>query len=326
MKRKSLKNEQYFYDMNIAKILNSPITDWSHIVRKSLGNKRFAKRSMKVDWKKYTIENYLFAHTTIVASVETEKDGFTIKDPCYELVNANGNSWTNEVLKGCFRTFIGKPVFEEHVEIPGLSKGIILDAVLRPVEYVGSNGKTANVYYCDLMTATDRRHKMLVNDIETGKLSTQSMGVRLNYATCSVCGAVIGNDDEECEHLKNDMGNWVFYKGKKKFCAELVGSVDKKGKYVKDSCDFFETSWVESPAFEGAVLNHFIETPEIRGARENLACLSEDPLDYLYHLRVADRRGKTMINVLIALLEEEKRKEQNNSIAKAIYKNLKEKI
>lgn len=55
----------------------------------------------------------------------------------------------------------------EHVQIEDLSKGRIVDAVARDI---------GESIYVDILVATDRRHKDLIQAIESGKMSTMSMG------------------------------------------------------------------------------------------------------------------------------------------------------
>lgn len=165
-----------FLDAHVVKILDQPKQQWNYLKRKTMGSKRFAGLQDQVDWSLFNPKDYLFTHDTIVASVQVAKDGYTIVDPCHELVNANGNAWSNQVLSHAFRTFIGKPNFYQHYQIQGFEKGLILDAVLRPVTYVGSNGKKADIFYVDLLVATNRKHKDIVRRIIDGQLTTMSMG------------------------------------------------------------------------------------------------------------------------------------------------------
>lgn len=165
-----------FLDAHVVKILDHPKQQWNYHRRKTMGSKRFAGLQDQVDWSLFNPKDYLFTHDTIVASVKVAKDGYTIVDPCYELVNANGNAWSNQVLSHAFRTFIGKPNFYQHYQIQGFEKGLILDAVLRPVTYVGSNGKKAQIFYVDILVATNRKHKDIVKRIVDGQLTTMSMG------------------------------------------------------------------------------------------------------------------------------------------------------
>ena len=133
-------------DMPVATVLLNPRQEWSRLATGN-GRMRIA-RDLEVDWKQFTPDNYLFSHCTIVASVATEDNGFHIKPACNDLVNNNGNAWTNEVLLATFRTFVGGENYLEHVQVPELSKGKLLDAVLRPLTYTDKMGQTADIYYC----------------------------------------------------------------------------------------------------------------------------------------------------------------------------------
>ena len=128
------------FNLPVMGILNNPQTEWNQMRKSARGNIRTAFRDLNVDWKKYNTKDYLFTHDSIVCSVETEENGYNIKKPCEELVNANGNAWKNEVLLHCFRTFIGGDNFSEHIQIPALSKGKILDAIIRPVVHHSKYG------------------------------------------------------------------------------------------------------------------------------------------------------------------------------------------
>lgn len=167
-------------DLPVATILHNPAADWK---RTAFGGNRIA-RDVQVDWKEFTPDKYLFTHVSIVCSVETEDNGFYIKPACSDLVNSNGNAWTNEVLLATFQTFRGAYNYLEHVQIPSLSKGTILDAVVRPVKFKDAHGRTADIFYVDILVGTDRIHTDLVKNIESGKLTTMSMG-------CSIAGTPV---------------------------------------------------------------------------------------------------------------------------------------
>ncbi len=292
------------FSANIRRILTSPERDWRNFVLSNRGGLRTAYRDIDVDWNVYNIRDYLFTHDSIVASVATEKDGYTIRPAAEELVNANGNAWTNEVLLNCYKTFIGGENYYEHVQVPSLSKGKILDAVIREVLHNGEK-----IYVVDILVATSRTHQNLVRRIENGELTTMSMGASVQLVQCSVCGKIIDTMKKEplCDHLEHSIGRHVIYQGRKKICAELCGAMDPATReYIPDSCTFIEASWVEQPAFEGAVTNFLIETPEIRVEREERRAL-EDAFSEtrLPGLRVADRHGTMILRLArIALCDE----------------------
>lgn len=287
-------------DFHVSGILTNPQEQWGRIKRASMGKNRVAFRKLDVDWKKYNTNDYLFTHDTACCSVETEENGYWITPPCWELVNANGNAWTTPVLLASFKTFIGGNNFEEHIQIESLSKGKILDAVARPVVHHSEKYGDANIYVVDVLVATNRKHQNLIERIESGKLTTLSMGTICNYTTCSICGKVIGDNDKNCEHIDKHLGQMVTCQdGKDRICSELCGAVDENGNYIEGSNSFIEISWVSHPAFQGAVVNSFVETEEIKTAREE----ERDELAKLFdgnlfeRLKVADTDSKIALEI-----------------------------
>ena len=285
----------------ISHILTDPRRQWQAIRKAAQGNVRTAFRALDVDWKKYTTDEYLFTHDTACCSVATEENGYWIKPACWELVNANGNAWTNTVLLGSYKTFVGGDNFLEHMQLPSLSKGKILDAIIRPVHHHSEKQNAdADIYYVDVLVATNRKHAALVEKIESGKLSTLSMGTICNGTTCSICGKKIYDGDKNCEHLDRHLGKMVKCSdGKERICAELCGCVNNDGSYEEGTNSFIELSWVQHPAFEGAVLNSFIETPAVKKAREQ----DHDELSKLFEsnlferLKVADVESRVALRI-----------------------------
>ena len=287
-------------DFHVSGILVNPQEQWGRIKRDAMGKSRVAFRKLDVDWKKYNTKDYLFTHDTACCSVETEENGYWITPPCWELVNANGNAWTTPVLLASFKTFIGGENYLEHMQIPALSKGKILDAIARPVVHHSDKYGNANIYVVDVLVATERKHESLIERIESGKLTTLSMGTICCYTTCSICGKVIGDNDKNCEHIDKHLGQMVTCQdGKDRICSELCGAVDENGNYIEDSNKFIEISWVSHPAFQGAVVNAFVETNEIKATREKekdeLAKLFEGNL--FERLKVADTDSKIALKI-----------------------------
>jgi hypothetical protein len=298
-------------DMPVANILHNPVREWRQLSR---GGVRVAGRNMSIDWSKYNLDDYLWTHCTIVCSVKVANNGYYIESPCDELVNTNGNAWANQVLMSTFRTFIGGENYVEHIQVPELSKGKIFDAVIRPVKYAGKNGKEADVFYVDILIGTDKKHTDLVSKIASGSLTTLSMGCIVNKCTCSKCGNVTDDYTEDCEHLKNELGQYFTDEnGVKRIVAELCGAMVKKGdEWVADpnSVKFIEASWVEKPAFEGAVLNHFIS--EVSASEKKAFAIEPNRFSQVFDLaklRVADRTGMLVLRVAqaeLARLKEQK--------------------
>ena len=298
-------------DLPLATVLMNPRQEWGFMAHG--GNRVRMAREIDVDWKKYSQDNYLFSHCTIVASVKVEDNGYHIDPACSELVNNNGNAWTSQVLMATFKSFVGGENYLEHVQVPELSKGKILDAVLRPVTHKGKNGKTADIYYCDILVATDKKHDALVSKIAGGELTTMSMGCLADYVQCSKCGKVMGDNEPNCRHLESEMlQTFVDKDGVERVVAELCGRMVKKGGiWVGDgkSVKFIEASWVERPAFTGAVLNHYVSDL----SKEAMAVLAfptsrlAETVEDMFRARVADKAGMMVLRVARAELMRRRR-------------------
>jgi len=194
---------------------------------------------------------------TKVYNIEVEEDHSYLANG-FAVHNCNGDAWERELLMGTYRTFIGAENYVEHIQIPDLSKGKVIDAVSRDL---------GDTVYVDILVATNRKHGELVADIEAGKINTLSMGCSIQYSICTKCGNVAADETELCEHVKYEKGNYFHdAKGKKRVIAELCGY-----KTDPESVTFIEASWVANPAFKGAVLRSILNsssdiTPEEREA------------------------------------------------------------
>jgi hypothetical protein len=150
------------------------------------------RRASQVVLQQYDPAQYLLSHVTIIASVDTENSGmptgkqmfdgfqidrrwpdFYITRGSERYINNNFDSWERKLLLSCYRTFVGGANYCEHVQIPELSKGRIIDAAARDI------GESV---YVDILVATDRKHKDLIEAISSGTLSTLSMGCFLPEA------------------------------------------------------------------------------------------------------------------------------------------------
>jgi hypothetical protein len=216
---------------------------------------------------KYSPEKYLLSHCTIIAAVDVEnapesksefKD-YLIKPEYSKFVNNNGDAWTKRLLASTYRSFIGANNYLEHVQIPELAKGKIIDAVLRDVP-VGKDkqGKDITTFYVDILVATERKHKELVRKIEAGELKTLSMGCKIAYSICTKCGNKAADESQACPCVRYEKNN-VFYgsDGVQRKVAELCGHESDP-----DSVTFIDASWVANPAFTGAVIRNVITPPE----------------------------------------------------------------
>jgi hypothetical protein len=216
-------------------------------------------------------EGYLLTHCTIVASVDVEeargvqvglvKSGsktinrkykdFLIKPESSQFVNGNGDSWSREVLKMAYPTFIGAHNFQEHVQIEEQSKGRIIDAVARDI---------GESLYVDILVATSRKHAALVSDIESEKLTTLSMGCTTDFTICSQCGHYAVDETELCDHVRySKLNTFMDDRGVKRVVAEICGHHTYDGNpSAPGGVRFIEASWVEVPAFKGAVMRSIL--------------------------------------------------------------------
>jgi hypothetical protein len=298
----NVKAKTTHLDLPVVSVLANPQHEWKRIAH---GGRKIAG-TIDVDWKLYNPVDYLFSQCSIVSSVQVEPNGYYIKPVCNQIVNANGNSWTNEILLATFKSFIGGFNFQDHIQIPSQSKGTILDAVLRPFTYKDVFGNSADVFICDILVATSRKHWDLIQKIQTGLLSTLSMGTTCKHVTCSKCGGVFADDDDSCDHIKHELlSTFKDENGITRIVSEICGRMIKNpvtGEWEGDpeSNKFIEASWVENPAFKGAVLNHFVE-PQGFVSDKYAALMEEKSLDIsvseMMGLRVADRFGMAAIRL-----------------------------
>jgi hypothetical protein len=225
-------------------------------------------------------DDYLVTHCTIVASVDTDnatnaklgrvKVGsqtvnrkwadYLIKPECAQFVNNNGDSWSRDVLRLAYPTFIGAHNFREHVQIEDQSKGRIIDAVARDI---------GDSLYVDILVATNKKHAALVQDISSGKMATLSMGCTTDFTTCSKCGHFAVDETELCDHIKYaKLNTFMDDTATKRVIAELCGhqSYDENPD-APGGVRFIEASWVAVPAFPGAVMRNILDPSQAPDAQ-----------------------------------------------------------
>lgn len=321
-------------DMPVADIIHGdPAREWGRVANGP--NRVRIARQIDVNWDEFNQDNYLFSHATIVSSVKVEAEegkpglGHYIDPACSKLVNNNGNAWSSPVLLATFRSFVGAENYLEHVQIPELSKGKIIDAVLRPIVHESDNGGKADVFYADILVATNRRHDSLVRRIASGELDTMSMGCVCPWVQCSCCGVELGDNDPNCQHLDRQvLSTFVDENGIERVVAELCGRHlrDANGNFIRDangnlvgdpeSLKFIEASWVDKPAFLGAALNHFVhEVPEATKVLDMSTAGLEETVEDIFRMRVADTTGMIVLRVARAELIRRKREAAAERIA-----------
>lgn len=242
------------------------------------------RSAAKVVLQEYDPKAYMLTHCTIIASVNTEKndaplgksmvDGFEIdrkyadwqiSSDTTKYVNNNYDAWERKLLLACFRTFIGGENYVEHIQIPELSKGKIIDAAARDI---------GDSIYVDILVATDRKHRPLISAISGGSLQTLSMGCQVEFTICTKCGNVAYDETQLCNHIKYFKGNdFVDSLGQKRKIAELCGHIEEEPGSVK----FIEASWVANPAFPGAVLRNILTPEEIANVGKKMSMAFSQP-------------------------------------------------
>ncbi len=243
----------------------------------SMGPAFDTRAASRVIIQKFRPDQFLLSHVTIIASVDTEPaglplgrqlvdgfqidrryDDFLITPDSSKYVNNNQDSWERKLLLACFRTFIGGENYVEHLQIPELSKGKIIDAAARDI---------GDTIYVDLLVATDLRHQPLIRAIESRQLQTLSMGCQVQFTICSKCGNVAQDETQLCPHIRYLKGNtFIDGLGRVRKIAELCGHVNAEPGSVK----FIEASWVANPAFIGAVLRNILSAGEKELLRDRL--------------------------------------------------------
>lgn len=239
-------------------------------------------------------EQYLLSHATIVASVDTyapknvklgkkvihgcEIDvtfpDYKVTPETLDLVNNNNDCWSRPLLLGTYKTFLGAQNYLEHIQIPELSKGTIIDAVARDI------GRSV---YIDILVATDRKHTKLVSDILSGEMNSLSMGCISLFTICSKCGNVSVDDSTSCPCIRYEVKGkrYIDEDGIEQKICELIGHIS-----VPDSNKFIEASWVKVPAFEGAVrrelLNPEMIRPSLNSVQDVIELNSKYDLSYLF--------------------------------------------
>lgn len=214
--------------------------------------------------------SYMLSHCTIVASVDTEaQDGddlgkiffegqeidrrypdYLVTVPTSQYINNNFDAFERKLLLASFKTFVGGENYVEHVQLPELSKGKIIDAAARDI---------GDSIYIDILVATHRKHADLVRSIGAREMTTLSMGCQVQYTICSRCGNVAEDELQMCNHIRFMKGNtFIDDLGRKRKIAELCGHIATGPGSVR----FIEASWVRNPAFTGAVLRNILDDTE----------------------------------------------------------------
>jgi hypothetical protein len=193
---------------------------------------------------------YLLSHCTIMSSVacESEPNDYLIRPASAHLVNNNDDAWENSVLKLSHKSFVGAFNFVEHFQNSKYAKGHVIDSILRKIHL--TQDPRDDVFFVDILVATDLSHHKLADDIRSRKVKYLSMGCVTDLVICSFCGQHVTDASSYCHHLQFNKGTFLpDDDGVPRRVAELCGHKTLPGGGVK----FVEASWVQTPAFPGAM-------------------------------------------------------------------------
>lgn len=236
-------------NLYVASVVRAP-DDWFEALQ-TRGTLRLASKEAANVIAGYSPDEFIFTHNTIIASVDVSPDqDWMITAETQKYINDNKDSWERGVLANDWRTFVGAENYQEHVQIPSLSKGKIVDGAIRDI---------GDALYVDILVATSRHHKGLCKSILAGEMNAMSMGCVCDFTICSRCGNRAVDETQLCEHVRYSKGNvFIGPDGKQRLTAELCGHRNEPG-----SVRFIEASWVANPAFRGAVTRNVLDVPSV---------------------------------------------------------------
>ena len=185
-------------------------------------------------------------------------------DKIYALVNAvaaeeyygsnrNGDSFPEKALMDYHKTFeaIGR-VYKHHVnKDPNKAYG-------RPI----FSHYNPRMHRVELVIEVDRKKAQdIVERLNHGELPAVSMGTRVPYDVCSICGNKAKTRKDYCGHLRNQM-NQVLPSGQRVFARNTMPK-------------FFDISFVTIPAERTAGVMMVLKGKRIAMSRRNIAVLQE---------------------------------------------------
>lgn len=170
--------------------------------------------------------------------------------------NDNHDTFPAEEIEKGYRTFLGKPVFVNHNNANHRrARGVIVAVALHRDRTRESRPDT---WVEGLMEVDAVKFPKLAKAILDGKVNRTSMGVDVDWSTCSACGNKATSPAEYCKHLPAMKGRKIRQRNKK------TGKVEER--LIHEICaglSFFENSLlVEDPADPTAYL---IGKPDTRG-------------------------------------------------------------
>jgi hypothetical protein len=174
-----------------------------------------------------------------------------------------------EIEKG-YTTFLGKPVFVNHNNANHRrARGVIVAVALHRDR---TRDGSPDTWVEGLMEVDAVRFPKLAKAILEGRVNRTSMGVDVDWSTCSACGNKATSPAEYCKHLPAMKGRKIRQRNAK------TGKVEER--LIHEICaglSFFENSLlVEDPADPSAFL---LGEPDTRGLHMSPRSASSNPGD-----------------------------------------------
>jgi hypothetical protein len=199
----------------------------AQIIAASLGDQqqRFSKAAHRAVFQYDARPGYLYVRSRAISS----------------RTNDNHDEFPADEIAAAYRTFIGKPVFVNHVnDNHRRARGVIIDAALHQDK---NPDGTPDTWAEVLMEIDAVRFPKLAKAILAGEVDRTSMGCDVERSVCSACGNEARTPAEYCAHIPALKGKRIYRR---------TASGKKIGELVRETCyglSFFENSvLVEPPA------------------------------------------------------------------------------
>ena len=170
-------------------------------------------------------------------------------------INQNYDAWPSEELREAHHTFIGKPVFVNHMNHdPDRARGRVVAS-----RYVDAGEHDRYIQVLQEVEAS--RFPMLAKELMEGGLDSVSMGAEAREVECSYCGNISTSPFDACEHIP--------LKGS--YLQRRTASGTPEDILVYEICrkiSFFELSYVFDPADETAVASNVLVAGRHEAANE----------------------------------------------------------
>lgn len=218
--------------------------------------RKYASLEVLSAWRQTRIRNIKTAHR-VAFDYEPRPGYLYVRSRMISSrTNDNHDTFPAEEIEKGYRSFLGKPVFVNHHNANHRrARGVIVAVAL----HRDKNGDgSPDTWVEGLMEVDAVRFPRLAKAILAGRVNRTSMGVDVDWSTCSACGNKATSPAEYCRHLPAMKGKKIRQRN------QATGKVEEK--LIHEVCaglSFFENSLlVEDPADPTAYL---LGKPDARG-------------------------------------------------------------